>query len=601
MAERVAAGCWIAGFTLLSFFVFPGHAWLQQDTQLYVPMLEHIWDGSVLAKDLVATRPHLSYTLYDEIAVALRWATRSSFEVVLTAQQLLFRALEILGVYLLVSAFPLSRRAALLVTGVFALGAIIDGPAVLTFEYEPVPRGFAVGLVFLAAGLAARGRMLASAVAASVAFLYHPPTVYSFWLIFIALAIWRRKWRALIVLGAAVAVLLLAAKLQVDVSEKQVFWARIDVQWATLLRMRAPYNWVSTWRPELFWQYATLWMLSLAAFWRLRPRAGRAFLLGMPAIGMLSLPASYLLLEQLGWTLIPQFQPARALLFVTAFAIILTAAAGARAAESGRWKEAALWFVIAFAAPTQGRLITLQWPTRHWLLALVLAVLAAFAMRFEWAPAVAVTACLLFPTVGRVQNYPHWDQADLSRLAAFARDHTDKNAIFLFADAGKRLFPGLFRAQSQRSVYVDWKSGGQVNFHESMGEEWWRRWQSVHGLQFDRGEIPALASLGIDYVVLESSLRLPDRVPAYENRGFVVYRLDARNASTSERVGTDAWAPVRVTEMAAAALANRNASAMGRSSASATASAALKMSPAAVVSRASTGKLALAISASPLQ
>jgi len=43
-------------------------------------------------------------------------------------------------VYLLVSAFPLSRRAALLVAGVFSLGAIIDGPAVLTFEYEPVPR-----------------------------------------------------------------------------------------------------------------------------------------------------------------------------------------------------------------------------------------------------------------------------------------------------------------------------------------------------------------------------------------------------------------------------------------------------------------------------
>ena len=258
MAERLAAGLWITGFTLLSFFVFPGYTWVQQDTQLYVPMLEHIWDGSTLAKDLVATRPHLSYTLYDEITIALRWVTRTSFEAVLVAQQLLFRALEIPGVYLLVSAFPLSRRAALLVAGVFALGAIIAGPGVLTIEYEPVPRGFAIGLILFAVGLAARGRMLASALAASAAFLYHPPTVYSFWLVFVAVALWRREWHALGVLGCAVGVLLVAATLQVDVSEKQVFWARIDAPWEALQRMRAGYNWVSTWRVALYWQYAIL-------------------------------------------------------------------------------------------------------------------------------------------------------------------------------------------------------------------------------------------------------------------------------------------------------------------------------------------------------
>jgi hypothetical protein len=601
MAERLVVGLWITGFTLLSFFVFPGHTWVQQDTQLYVPMLEHIWDGSTLAKDLVATSPHLSYTLYDEIAIALRWVTRASFQAVLVAQQLLFRALEILGVYLLVSAFPLSRRAALLVAGVFALGAIIDGPAVLTFEYEPVPRGFAVGLILLAVGLAARGRMLASALAASVAFLYHPPTVYSFWVVFVALALWRREWRALVVLVCAVGALLVAAKFQVDVSEKQVFWARIDAPWEALQRMRAPYNWVSTWRVALFWQYAILWVLSAAAYWRLRPQGGRAFLLGMPVIGMLSVPASYLLLERMGWALIPQFQPARALLFVTAVAVILAASAGARAAETRRWIEAALWFVVVFAVPMQGCLVTPQWPLRHWVLAVGLAILAAVAMRFEWAPVVAVAACVLLPTFGRVENYPRWDRSDLLQLAAFARERTDKDAVFIFADAGKNLYPGMFRAESERSVYVDWKSGGQVNYYKNMGEEWWRRWQSAHGLVFERSRLPELQKLGIDYLVLGSSLRLADRSPIYENRGFVVYRLDARNVSTSARVGTDAWAPGRVTEMDAAALANRSASAMGRSSASATASAALKISPAAVVSRARAGKPGLKTSASAPQ
>ncbi len=124
-------------------------------------MLERIWDPSALQRDLVASKPHLSFTIYDETAIALRWATRTSFEAMLLAEQIVFRALELLGVYLLARSFPLSRRASLLTAACFGLGAAIAGPAVLTFEYEPDPRGFALGLLFLAIGLAAR----ASAVA----------------------------------------------------------------------------------------------------------------------------------------------------------------------------------------------------------------------------------------------------------------------------------------------------------------------------------------------------------------------------------------------------------------------------------------------------
>ena len=58
--------------------------------------------------------------------------------------------------------------------------------------------------------------------------------------------------------------------------------------------------------------------------------------------------------------------------------------------------------------------------------------------------------------------------------------------------------------------------------------------------------------------------------------------------STSPRSGTDVWAPARVTEMAAAALAKRSAEATGAPSASATANAPLNTSPAAVVSTAVT-------------
>ena len=62
----------------------------------------------------------------------------------------------------------------------------------------------------------------------------------------------------------------------------------------------------------------------------------------------------------------------------------------------------------------------------------------------------------------------------------------------------------------------------------------------------------------------------------------------SRKASTSARDGTEAWAPMRVTESAAAAFANRSESGSARPSVNATASAALNVSPAAVVSRTST-------------
>src|SRR5437588_12435960 len=115
MRRRVAVALSIIALSVLGFFGFPGHTFLQSDTQIYVPMLEHIWDPSTLARDLVATRPHLSYSLYDEIAIALRWLTHSSFYSVLVAQQLVFRALQIFGVYLLALSIPLQRKFALLV------------------------------------------------------------------------------------------------------------------------------------------------------------------------------------------------------------------------------------------------------------------------------------------------------------------------------------------------------------------------------------------------------------------------------------------------------------------------------------------------------
>ncbi|MGH9675185.1 MAG: hypothetical protein ACRD44_18595, partial [Bryobacteraceae bacterium] len=175
MTDRFRTGAVILLLTLLGFWHFPGHTFLHSDTQIYIPILERLRDPSVLGSDLVATRPHVSYSVYDELTLLLA-RVGLSFQAALIAQQLVLRALGIFGIFLIAAALGLPARMALLVAGLFALGANIGGPSVLTVEYEPVPRGFALPLTLLAAGLAAHGRFRAGGVAAGIALLYHPPT-----------------------------------------------------------------------------------------------------------------------------------------------------------------------------------------------------------------------------------------------------------------------------------------------------------------------------------------------------------------------------------------------------------------------------------------
>jgi hypothetical protein len=430
-------------------------------------------------------------------------------------------------------SFPLRRTMAMLVAAFFTLGATIVGPAVLVFEYEPVPRAFAVGLIFFAIGLAAQEHLMLADIAAALAFLYHPPTVWVFWLLYFWHVLRHRDYRDLWPLAIGIVALIVSSRLQPGVTEPQSFFTRVSPDLEQLQRMRAGYNWVSTWTAQTIWQYVFLWILSLIALWRVRPTTARLFLIGMPTIGLLSVPLSYLLLEQLKWGLIPQFQPARASLFIVAFAVILCSAAGIRAAEAKRWLESALWFVVVFSIPAAPRLFDIS---RHlFLIAASLAFGTAcilYLQRFRWAPALLAVAAIVpffaIPMLGPVRNYHVPDFAAIDDLARFARDQTPKDAVFLFADAGSSNDPSVFRAESLRALYVDWKSGGQMNYHESLAKEWWQRWQAVNQLRFQPSAFDRLQELPVDYLVLQSRNRPSDRQPVFENSKFAVYKVRAK-------------------------------------------------------------------------
>ena len=545
-ASRATTVGVIVFLTLLGWFHFPGHTFLASDTQIYMPMLEHLRDPSILARDPIATRPHLTFTIYDEVVLSMRALTGLGFQAVLVIEQMLFRALGLAGVFLIARSLDLSRAAALFVTALFGLGATISGPAVLTIEYEPVPRGFAIPLLLFAIGLIARGRMLEGGTAASLAFLYHPPSTWPFWAVYFILTLWpaepprmRRHIVGLTPLAVAVLITLVMSRVQPGVGEPQHFFGTIDDAQEKLMRMRASYNWVSAWGPRFLTHYLFLTAVALAAWIRLRRLASpelQAFLLGLPLIGISSLGVSYLLLERLKWMFIPQFQPARAILFVTALVIIGGACAGIWAARRRNYVETALWFLVVLAIPVQSRLpdllsVSSDLIRRRIGVILFLAAWATVAAILEntrkhlapWAYAAAgLLPFALVPGYARVVNYAELHTVELDQLAQWAHSSTPLESVFLFPDSDRDLAPGIFRARAARAVYVDWKSGGQLNFMKSLGEEWWSRWQDVmngrlHPLEY-------YGARGIDYIVIKRSSDLKSAVPLFENQYWGVYK-----------------------------------------------------------------------------
>ncbi|HOQ45449.1 MAG TPA: hypothetical protein PLA43_17030 [Bryobacteraceae bacterium] len=542
-ARYVWPGATILLLTLLTFVQFPGRTFLQSDTQIYMPILERLGNPALFAQELLARHPHTSFTIYDESALVLSRLTGLSLETVLLGEQFVFRALGILGIFLLACALRLSTRLALLAAATFSLGATIAGPTVLSIEYEPVPRAFAVPLLLLAIGLAAHGRDLGAGAAASVAFLYHPPSVLPFWIVYFALTLWpskpsimRRRILGLIPILVGVIALFALSRLQTGVSEPMNLFGRVDPELERLQRMRAPYNWLSMWQPQWFLHYPLLWLASLLAYRRIRDSVSqdvRFFLIGLPLLGMLSMPATWLLLEKWKWILIPQLQPARTLLFVTVLASLMAVVAAVRACERRRWWEAILWFTLVFAIPTKTYVPGLiTEPGRATLLAPALALLAGVAVWAElgkrrWATASWAAAALLpfflIPWAGGVVNYPRLHTPEIDSLAEWARANTSQDAVFLFPDAGRELYPGIFRSKALRAVYVDWKGGGQVNFMREFAMEWQDRWQDTGAGRFRPELVPSFRARGIDYFVLKSEHALKGRTPVWSNSRFLVY------------------------------------------------------------------------------
>lgn len=541
LATAVALGA----FTLLTYFQFPGHTWLQQDSQIYVALLEHLDNPSTLARDLVAVHPHVKWTALDEIARTLHAVTGLSYPVIFGVQMLLFRFLGLVGIFLLAGSAGLNRTGATFVSFLFGLGLFVGGPEILTIEYEAVPRGFALLLILAALGYGAYRRWKISVAFAAVALLYHPPTSAPYWLAVVvyALALQRPKalWDALVAFSSACAILLALAATQAGEHESQPLFSVIPSGLIPLLRDRGWYVWVDLWKPAWMWQHLLLGLFAIGAWLRLRREITKelsALSATLILYGMLSVPLSWLFLNYMHWSMMPQFQPARAVVFICIFAVTLGGAAAWSVARRGKWLESAAWLLPLFAIAANRLAVDLitkvssdSVTQRRLLLVLVLSLTAAGAAALapRWpklTPAallVPVAAAFLIPGFGQLGNYPRLHTAELAALTSWAAARTPPDAMFHFADAGHATTPGIFRAEAVRALYVDWKGGGQVNQSWEFAREWQRRWIWARDGRPPLRPAAEYASAGIDFVVLGPQNDLPGLRPVYSNASWKVF------------------------------------------------------------------------------
>jgi hypothetical protein len=528
----------LAAIGWLEFEIFPGHTYLHSATQIYIPMLERMDSPGYLSRDLVATNPNVSYTVYDEVTLLLHREARLGFQQALEGQQFIFRLAGLIGVFLLARATGLGDAFSLLIAGLVNWGAALPGPAVYTVNTEPAPMAFACGATLLAAGLLATAKPLLGALAGAIALLYDPIVAAPFWAIVVLAFFLDRECRKMlrpILPILLVSILLLAnlAQLQPQMATDQTFFARLSTRAAELQQFRTPYAWFSPWRHEI-WQYLALAVFGTWAAARLWPRLNRLtrwLVAGIGLAGIASVFCTYLLVDCAGLAIAAALQPSRMLVFTALFTSFLCALAAMQAATHRRRWETFGWFVLVAALPLNARLFDFLriFQAEHaarFVLCLAVAALLTWTARSKRLVPIGFLAAILALALsinGGRRSLSDESRSSVIELATWAEQNTWGGSLFLFPDAGRELYPGVFRARSRRGLWVDWKSGMLAASFQPVALEWFDRWQASMEGGFSRKRLENMLSLPIDYYVVKSAHRLPGMPTAFRNQEFYVY------------------------------------------------------------------------------
>lgn len=490
--------------TWFEFQVYPGHSYLQGETQLLVPMLERLDTPGFLSRDLVASNPTFAYTIYDEITQLLHAEAHLTFERALLLQQIFFRFVALLGLFLCARALKVRWYAAVFLSAVVSAVTYLAGPGFFVTSPEATPAAFSLSLVFLGTGLLLNRAALLGGVASGLALLYDPVMSAPLWVLVAVMSLsnaslrkyLRPAWPSLIIFGLLLANLV---QLQSGLGGEQDLSARLSAAAVQLTRLRTPSTWVTEWIWPSFWNYAFLGVAGIWAASRIWTRLElltRWIFLGLGFTGLVSVAAAAMLLEA-RFRMALEMPPARGLALTVVMALLLCGAAATVAAEQQRWRECGAWSLLILAALLNAQVLDL--------------VHLKLSPRFGRAP-----------------------QAEMRALGNWAETNTWGSSLFQFPDLAKDNAPGEFRALSRRSLWADWESGVIADYSEAAGQEWWVRWQATMARPYSEERLQKMLNLPIDYYVLRRRDALAGVRPAYSNSLYVVYDAqDVRQARGS--------------------------------------------------------------------
>jgi hypothetical protein len=164
------------------------------------------------------------------------------------------------------------------------------------------------------------------------------------------------------------------------------------------------------------------------------------------------------------------------------------------------------------------------------LLASLLFAFASTSARFLTLAAPLLAALALTHVPG-LRPAPIPFRQSIAQMAEWADSSTWGSAVFLFPDAGRAAYPGVFRAQSRHALWVDWKSAQGVLYSEPAAASWQERWRHTMQPDFSPARLEGFLPLPIDYYVLRRQNQLTTARSVFTNRDFVVYDAqDLRNA-----------------------------------------------------------------------
>jgi hypothetical protein len=449
-------------------------------------MLERLDTPGFLSRDLVAANPTFAYTIYDEITQSLHLAAKVGLEQALLWQQLAFRLAGIIGIFLLARALQVGPWASILISGCVNAITHLAAPEAFVTNPEATPASFALGLVFLAAGLLVNRNALLAGLAAGFALLYDPITAAPFWLIVIIASITDRSlrsylrpaWLSLVIFSLILGNLV---QLQAGLGGSEEITAQMSAAMVELTRIRTPWVWVTHWvwagiLTYKFLLVAGAW--AIARLWKYADGITKWVTIGLAASGSVSVGVAMVLLLQRSQFAV-EMMPARNLAFSVSISALLCGAASWHAAQKLKWVESLPWMAVMIAAILNAQVLD-----------------------------------LLHGKVDMAHLTPAPDA--VRQLAAWASNETWGSSLFQFVDAGKGKEPGVFRALSRRALWADWESGLVCDSSDQAGQEWYSRWQS-------RKPLPEMLRLPIDYYVLDRRHELNSEKPVYSNSDYVVY------------------------------------------------------------------------------